>query len=78
MLDTYLRLLIWVVLGLITIVECFVTNLQEKCFNDEMSLPVTCLQDSPTFGQVPYFLVGDETLALQSWLLRPCSVQGIP
>ena len=48
-------------------------------FNDEMSLPVAeCLEDLPTFGKVPYFLVGDEAVPLQSWLLRPYSGQGIP
>ena len=48
-------------------------------FNDEMGLPVAeCLEDSPTFGKVPYFLVGDETFPLQSWLLRPYPGQGIP
>ena len=47
-------------------------------FNDEMSLPVVeCLEDSSTFGKVPYFLVGDETFYLQSWLLRPYPGQGI-
>ena len=41
-------------------------------FTDEMSLPVAeCLEDSPTFGKVPYFLVGDEAFPLQSWFLRP-------
>ena len=48
-------------------------------FNDEMGLPVAgCLEDSPTFGKVPYFLVGDETSPLQSWLLRPYPGQRIP
>ena len=47
--------------------------------NNEMSLPVAeCLEDSPTFGKVPYFLVGDEAFPLQSWLLRPYPGQGIP
>ena len=32
-------------------------------FNDEISLPVAeCLGNSPTFGKVPYFLVGDKAL----------------
>ena len=48
-------------------------------FTDEMSLPVAeCLEDSPTFGKVPYFLVGDEAFPLQSWLLRPYPGQRIP
>ena len=47
-------------------------------FNDEMSLPVAeCLEDSPTFGKVPFFLVSDETFPLQSWLLRIYPAQGI-
>ena len=29
-------------------------------------------------GKVPYFLVGDDALPLQSWLLRPYPGQGIP
>ena len=80
MLATYFPLLILVVLGLITIAECFVTHLWEKCFlNDEMSLPVAeCLEDSPTFGKVPYFLVSDEAFPLQSCLLIPHPGQGIP
>ena len=37
-------------------------------YNDEMSLPVAeCLEGSPTFGKVPYFLAGDEAFPLQSW-----------
>ena len=48
-------------------------------FNDEMDLPVAgCLEGLPIFGKVPYFLVGDETSPLQSWLLRPYPGQGIP
>ena len=48
-------------------------------FNDKMSLPVAeCLEDSPTFEKVPYFLVGDEVFPLQAWLLRPYPGQGIP
>ena len=48
-------------------------------FNDEMTLPVAeCLEDSPTFGKVPYLLVVDEAFPLQSWLLRPYPGQGIP
>ena len=36
-------------------------------FNDEMSLPAAeCLEDSPTFEKVPYFLLGDEVFPLQS------------
>ena len=32
-------------------------------FNDKISLPVAeCLENSPIFGKVPYFLVGDEAL----------------
>ena len=47
-------------------------------FNDEMSLPVAeCLEHSPTFAKVPFFLVGDETFPLQSWLLRIYPAQGI-
>ena len=43
-----------------------------------MSLPVAeCLEDSPTFGKVPYFLVGDKAYPLQSWLLIPYPGQGI-
>ena len=43
-----------------------------------MSLPVAeCLEDSPTFRKVPFFLVGDETFPLQSWLLRIYPAQGI-
>ena len=43
-----------------------------------MSLPVAeCLEDSPTFGKVPYFLVGDKPFPLQSWLLIPYPGQGI-
>ena len=80
MLTTYFSLVISVVLGLITIVECFVIRLWKIAFfNDEMNLPVAkCLEDSPTIGKVPYFLVGDEAFPLQSWLLRPCPGQGIP
>ena len=48
-------------------------------FNDEMSLPVAkCIEDFPTFGKVPYFLVGDKVFPLQSWLIRPYPGQGIP
>ena len=48
-------------------------------FNNEMSLPVEkCLEDSQTFGKVPYFLVCDEAFPLQSWMLRPYPGQGIP
>ena len=55
------------------------SHMGKTFFNDEMSLPVAeCLEDSPTFGKVPYFLVGDEAVPLQSWLLRPYSGQGIP
>ena len=44
-----------------------------------ISLPVAeCLEDSPTFGKVPYFLVGDKSFPLQSWLLIPYPGQGIP
>ena len=47
-------------------------------YNDEMSLPVAeCLEGSPTFGKVPYFLAGDEAFPLQSWQLRPYTGQGI-
>ena len=48
-------------------------------FNDKMSLPVAeCLEDSPTFGKVPDFLVGYLAFPLQSWVLRPYPGQGIP
>ena len=48
-------------------------------FNNEISLPVVeCLEDSPTFGKVPYFLVGDQAFPLQSWLLRQYPGQGMP
>ena len=44
-----------------------------------MSLPVAeCLENSLTFGKVPYFLVGDKAFPLQSWLLRPYPGQRIP
>ena len=80
MLATYFPLLISAVLGQITIVECFETRLWEKrFFNNEISLPVAeCLEDSPTFGKVPYFLVGDQAFPLQSWLLRQYPGQGMP
>ena len=53
--------------------------MRKAFFNDEMSLPVAeCLEDSPAFGKVPYFLVGDDAHPLQSWLLRPYPGQGIP
>ena len=48
-------------------------------FNDEISLPVAeCLENLPTFGKVPYFLVGYEAFLLQSWLLRPFPGHRIP
>ena len=75
MLATYFPLLILEVLDLITIVEC----LEKVFFNDEMILPVVgCLEDLPTVGNDPSFLVGDEAFPLQSWLPRPYLGQGIP
>ena len=48
-------------------------------FIDEISLLVAeCLEDSPTFGKVPYVLVDDEAFSLQPWLLRPYPGQGTP
>ena len=72
MLATYFPLSILVVLSLITIVECFVTRWGKHFFNDEMILPVAeCLENSPTFGKLPYFLVGDEVFHFQNYFRRP-------
>ena len=47
-----------------------ISPMGEAFFNIEMSLPVAeCLEDSPTLGKVPYFLVGAEAFPLQSSLL---------
>ena len=48
-------------------------------FNGEMNLPVPeIIVESPSLGNVPYYIVGDEAFPLQPWLLRPFPGQGIP
>ena len=75
MLATYFPLLISEVLDLITIVEC----LEKVFFNDEMILPVVgCLEDLPTVGNDPSFLVGDEPSLCSLGCLDHILAKGYP
>lgn len=48
-------------------------------FNNEMNLPLPhAIQEAPTLGKIPYFLVGDEAFPLQTWLMRPFPGRELP
>ncbi|XP_057294525.1 uncharacterized protein LOC130623036 [Hydractinia symbiolongicarpus] len=47
-------------------------------FKKEMNLPEPeNIENSPTFGLMPYYLVGDDAFPLQQWLMKPYPGQGI-
>ena len=47
-------------------------------FNGEMNLPnPEFIENYQAYGNIPYYLVGDEAFPLQSWLMRPYPGQGI-
>ncbi|XP_057296815.1 uncharacterized protein LOC130625697 [Hydractinia symbiolongicarpus] len=47
-------------------------------FKKEKNLPEPeNIENSPTFGLMPYYLVGDDAFPLQQWLIKPYPGQGI-
>ena len=55
------------------------SKMGEQLFENKVHLPeADSFGESSISEKVPYHLVGDEAFALQSWLLRPYPIQGIP
>ena len=55
------------------------SKMWEQLFENKVHLPeADSFEESSISEKVPYHLVRDEAFALQSWLLRPYLIQGIP